>query len=240
MPSQRRVSMTGALSQAKRNGFRPATIIDVGAGRGDFTRLSASIFPEADILMIEPLSEFNWALSQVAATLTQARPVHAAASSSPGSCLLNVHPDLFGSSLLTEGEASDVNGVPREVPAITLDSAVEKNNLSGPYLLKIDVQGAELDVLSGSAQVLRQTAFVILETSMFNFFKQGPLAHEIITWMAEYGFVPYDIFGLAHRPLDGALAQADIVFVPEDSPLRRHHYYATLEQRAALTKRLRT
>ncbi|TAN51549.1 MAG: FkbM family methyltransferase [Rhodospirillales bacterium] len=239
VPSQGRATMAGVLNQAKRNGLRPATIIDVGAGRGDFTRLAASIFPEAAILMIEPLSEFSAALSKVAATLPQARLVHAVASSKPGSRVLNVHPDLFGSSLLTEGEASDVNGAPREVPAITLDSAVERESLGGPYLIKIDVQGTERDVLNGAAQVLRQASFVILETSMFQFFEQGPLAHEMIAWMAERGFVPYDILGLAHRPLDGALAQADIVFVPAESALRRHHHYATPEQRAALTKRLR-
>ena len=45
----------------------------------------------------------------------------------------------------------------------------------------------------------------------------------------------YDIGNLARRPLDGALSQADVFFVPESSPARREHVYAAPDQRAAQT-----
>ena len=41
----------------------------------------------------------------------------------------------------------------------------------------------------------------------------------------------YDILNLMYRPLDGALAQADVLFVPHGSPLRKRHGYASPEQR---------
>jgi hypothetical protein len=38
--------------------------------------------------------------------------------------------------------------------------------------------------------------------------------------MRDNGFVAYDICGLARRPLDQALWQADFIFVPRASSLR--------------------
>ncbi|MBF0355131.1 MAG: FkbM family methyltransferase [Alphaproteobacteria bacterium] len=239
-PRQGRSSLYGVLVNAKRNGFAPAGVIDVGAGRGDFTRLSHDLFSQARYLMIEPLDEFDSKLSDVSRAIPNALRVKAVAASASGSRMFNIHPDLFGSSLLFEDEATNVNGTPREVLAQRLEGLVGDAGLPAPFLLKIDVQGAEIEVLSGAEAILDQCSMIILETSLFKFFDGGPLLHEVIAWMEARDFLPYDIFGLAHRPLDGALAQADIVFVPLHSDLRRHHHYATASQRANLTERLRS
>ena len=81
--------------------------------------------------------------------------------------------------------------------------------------------------------MLAESAAVILEVSFLEFFDGGSLAHEVIARMAERGFVVYDVLDLLDRPLDGALAQANLVFVPEGSPARRQKGFATPEQRAA-------
>ena len=99
--------------------------------------------------------------------------------------------------------------------------------LTGP----IDVQGAELDVLAGATETLRATECVVLEVSFFEFFHNGPLFHDVIAFMRERGFVAYDIFGFQYRPLDGALSQVDVAFVRETGEYRKHHFYATREQR---------
>jgi hypothetical protein len=49
--------------------------------------------------------------------------------------------------------------------------------------------------------------------------------------------VPYDVYNGHLRPLDGALAQLDLAFVPESSPLRADQRYATAEQADALYRR---
>jgi hypothetical protein len=58
--------------------------------------------------------------------------------------------------------------------------------------------------------------------------------------MKQYSFVVYEIFDARTRPLDGALAQVDILFVREDGPLRKQHKYATEEQRSAQNKKIRS
>jgi FkbM family methyltransferase len=234
-PRDGRATLAGVLTNARACGLRPEWLIDVGAGRGDFAETAAAIFPRSELLLIEPLTEFDRPLSEICARHPKARRVCAVAASRAGEATLNVHPDLFGSSLFLENEASDVNGHPRRVPAVTLDSLVDA---PASILLKIDAQGAELEVLAGAEAVLKRAELVILETSMFRFFDRGPLFADVVAALAGRGFALYDLFGLAHRPLDGALAQVDAVFAPAEGPLRQHQHYATPEQRAALTRRL--
>ena len=45
--------------------------------------------------------------------------------------------------------------------------------------------------------------------------------HDIVRFMHDHGFVMADVLGMARRPLDGATAQLDVLFLPDDSPLRR-------------------
>jgi hypothetical protein len=56
--------------------------------------------------------------------------------------------------------------------------------------------------------------------------------------MENAGFAIYDLFGVSYRPLDGALAQADLCFVKSDSVFRKDHQFATAEQRQQVTERL--
>lgn len=233
-----RASLISSVQNAKALGLTPVTVIDVGAAFGDFTSRCANLFPQARYLMVEPLEEYGESLEKICKKIPGARHFKQAAASKNGEMTINVHPDLVGSSLFLENEESDVNGVPRTVPTMTLDDLVRQEGASPNYLLKVDVQGGELDVLKGAAKLLEQTDFLIVEVSFFKFFHGGGLAFDVMSLLQGMGFVIYDIVGLAHRPLDGALAQVDMAFVKEDSPLRAHHHYATKEQRQALTRRL--
>lgn len=234
-----RRSLAGSLRQLRRAGFAPAAIVDVGAARGDFTRAALAAFPGIPVLMVEPLAEFADPLQALASQTPATRLFRCAAGARDGEVRFNVHADLVGSSLLGEAEGEAADGVPRVVPLRRLDGlAAEAGLPAGPLLLKVDVQGAELDVLAGAGALLERDCAVILEVSLLPFFKGGPLAADVVAAMAARGYALYDIFGLCQRPLDGAMAQCDMVFVRADGPLRRDHRYATPEQRAALTRRL--
>jgi len=56
-------------------------------------------------------------------------------------------------------------------------------------------------------------------------YHNNPLLHEVTAFLHQHGFVAYDICGLMRRPLDMALAQVDMLFVPEQSPLRACKHY---------------
>jgi FkbM family methyltransferase len=226
-----RHTLRGALEHVKRLGFAPAAVIDVGAAKGTFELYET--FPNAKHVLIEPLEENTPNLMKIVESLKNAEFVIAAATKEAGTVTFNVHPDLDGSSLYLESEDSNVNGVPRTVPAITLDGLCKERGLQGPLLIKVDVQGAELDVLAGAAQALQDTEYVILETSLFKFFVEGPQFYDVIVFMKERGFVLYDMLGYSYRLLDGAMSQVDLVFVKENGMFRKYHFYATKDQREA-------
>jgi FkbM family methyltransferase len=188
--------------------------------------------------LIEPLEEYIPHLNSWVAKLERAEYIIAAVTATPGNVIINVHPDLVGSSIYKEDEDSDVNGVERTIPAMTLDKICSERGTESPYPIKIDTQGAELEVLKGAQTVLKDTELVILEVSFFEFFKGGPQVYDCLNFMKQRGFVTYDIFNLEYRLLDGAMSQVDIAFAREQSQLREYHFYATREQRTELTKQL--
>jgi FkbM family methyltransferase len=236
-----RDSLKGVLEQVKKAGFAPATVIDVGAAMGLFTTTCHTFFPHAQYLLLEPLKEYLPTLTKVVESIPRATYDMRAASATEHPVVLNVHEDLVGSSLYREAEEdTGINGVPRKVPAVTLDRLVEQTKAQAPFLIKVDVQGAELDVLSGAETTLRQAELVLLEVSLFEFFKGAPLVCEVVAHMQSQGFVPYDLLGMQYRPIDGALSQVDVVFVREHGLFRRVHAYATAEQRRAQNKDFRS
>ena len=238
-----RHSLEGMLEQVAGSGFIPATVVDVGAAMGSFTRTCHRFFPHARYLLIEPLKEYTPALTKIVQTIPGASYEMAAASATANAnpLVINVHEDLVGSSLYREVEEdTGVNGMQREVSAITLDRFIAETLAQPPFLIKVDVQGAELDVLAGGETTVRAADLVLLEVSLYQFFKGAPLLCEVLAYMESHGFVPYDFFGLQYRPIDGALSQVDIAFVKEQGAFRRIHSYATAEQRRAQNKEYRS
>lgn len=230
-----RATMGGALEHARRLGLAPQTVIDVGAAMG--TPVLYEAFPEARHLLIEPLTEYVPYLERIVNALPRAEYILAAAAAQPGEVTIHVHPNLQGSSLYALSEPPGVAIVPRTVPAVTLDGVCAERGLPGPYLIKVDVQGAELDVLAGASSILNETEYVVLEVSLFKFLVEGPQLHDVVAYMKASGFVVYDLLGTLYRPLDGALAQMDMAFVRENGLFRQHLAFATTAQLEALYAR---
>ena len=72
--------------------------------------------------------------------------------------------------------------------AWTLDTIVKRKCFPKPDLMKLDVQGAELDVLKGAEYVLRHCENLILELQRVEYNKGAPLKDEVIAYLASIGF----------------------------------------------------
>lgn len=227
--------MGEALDFIKKQGMMPNTIFDVGVANGTFDLYET--FPDSRFVLIEPLEEFSNKMLSLK-NKYNVEIVNAAASNVEGITTFNVHDDLVGSSLLNEVEGEFVDGAKRTVPTIRIDQLVKERELPPPFLIKVDVQGAELMVIEGSEAVLDKTDVIILEVSLFGFFVGGPQFFDVITYMKEKGFVVYDMFDGRNRLIDNALAQVDIMFVKENGILRRVHSYADIEQRVRQNAKL--
>ena len=55
------------------------------------------------------------------------------------------------------------------VPVMTLDALVSELDLKPPFLIKMDVQGAEAKVLRGARRVLTETLAIISEADIADF-----------------------------------------------------------------------
>lgn len=99
----------------------------------------------------------------------------------------------------------------REISALPLDKVVDMQSVSFPRLLKIDVQGFELQVLMGCESVLNKFAYIYVECSFIELYDGQALCHEVILFLQERGVylkgvynIYYDKFGIA--------IQADLLF----------------------------
>lgn len=213
-------SLSGSLNNLKAQGFSPRFIVDIGAYRGDWSREAAAIFPEARLLIVEanPQQEADVA---AAARAIGSRAEYALQLLGPEAREDVVFYQVTaGSSVLEE-----LTTLPRttiRLPMNTLDRLLEKYSWSPPLLLKLDVQGFELEVLQGGAQALAAAEVVVLETSLLEYNRGGPLLDEVIGFMKRAGFLAYDICGQLRRQTDLVLFQVDLVFCREQSQLRRH------------------
>lgn len=225
-----RESIGGLLRQARSNGLLAKTIIDIGVGRG--TKGLYGIVPGAEYLLIEPVAEFEPFLKQLCGRFDRASYEVVAAGASEGSIELAMSGGLTG----TSGFVPSESGERRVVPMKPLDHIVHAHQKPGPYVIKIDTQGAELSILEGAEKTLTETSLLILEASVRS---QGsePEFGAIHSYLQKREFVLYDIFNQQYSPRTGRLGQVDVAFVSRDSVLRVPGPFRTNAQRVANSRR---
>ncbi len=212
-----RMSKQSALVQLKNGGFLPRTVIDVGAQVG--TPPLYEVFPDAHHIMLEPMVEHETALKKICQSLKSAEYKLAAVSNHKGVVALEFSNDKQFSQIVESNNAG-VNV--RSVDAVTLDGLCTGWSYAGPFLIKIDVDGQELDVLEGATGLVIPENIFVIEATLID---QEPRFSKILDFFKPFGFVLYDIIDALHRPSDLVLWQVDVVMVHESSPLRQNKRY---------------
>ena len=218
---QSRHSTAYGLHLLHERGFRPTGILDIGAYHGEFAAMARQFWPDTAVLMVEPQLQKRDLLAAVAEQLGGEAEVCTTllGDAERAACAfhqLNTPFGSTGSSLYQE--ASDH---PREtllLPMTTVDTLLAGRTGPGFDLWKIDVQGAELDVLRGAKRALAGVEALFVELSLHVVNHGAPRIAEVIAEFDRLGFALFELLQLP-RDANGLQLQTDAVFVRRGSPL---------------------
>ena len=194
-----------------------ATVVDIGANRGQFSLIARHRFPGANIIAFEPLPKPASQFLDVFANDDLVVLHNAAIGKKIEKCEMHISAKDDSSSLLPISELQEETfpgtkevGV-IEVKVSPLDTFVKVDDITSPALLKLDVQGFELDALQGCETLLSSFNWVYCECSFVELYTGQSLASDVIEWLYQKGF---RIEGIYNHSYDdkGTAIQADFLF----------------------------
>lgn len=199
-------------------------VLDVGANVGQFAREIRDAGHSGEIHSFEPSSDSFTALQAVSKG-DPAWFVHKCAlGAAPGQATMHRFPGSDWNSLherAADRRGSRFDGV-REwaaevVEVRTLPSVAPR--VAGPWLLKTDTQGHDLEVVRGGLADLPQVSAVLMELSAIPLYKAQPPLHEAIEFLDGLGFTPMGFFPVSRRSDHLAVIEFDGLFVRTRNPL---------------------
>ena len=199
------------------NKEKTRTIIDAGASIGNITQKLLKMFPLATVHAIEPYPPFHAHLEKLAAKNKRIRAKKLALSGQNGSEFLQINKSegtnsllksnadgkkIYGDLLATTGQI--------KVKSQTLDDFIHEHAIEQVDLLKLDLQGSELQALTGASEALSEGKIkCILCEIMFqpNYESQpsaSAILHELV---GNHDYVFFNLYQPHHH--HGYLCQAD-------------------------------
>lgn len=192
-------------------------IIDVGSNRGQFTFASKIYFPKVTIYAFEALkSEFK-KYKNLISSFKNIKAYNYALGNIKKKTRMNIASSPDSSSLLEINELQSkefgtykTNSY-EEIEIRRLDEWLEQIKRFKSILLKIDVQGFELEVLKGSKQVLKHIKYLYIEASSVELYKNQPFLEDIKDFLFGEGFFLEDSFNQCYGE-NNNLIQGDYLF----------------------------
>jgi len=193
-----------------------STVIDIGANRGQFA-LAAREFSGACVFSFEPLVPPAELFRRVFSGDSGVKLFVTAIGSTKENRKMHVSARDDSSSLLEIGQAQlalfpgthEVGTV--DVTVAPLDAYLSADDIIAPAMLKLDVQGFELQALEGCRNLLPAFHHVYCECSFIELYKGQKLASDVIEYLHGYGFMLRGIYNAAYDA-KGNCIQADMLF----------------------------
>ena len=192
-------------------------VVDIGANRGQFALVARHCFPEANIVSFEPLAGPAGIYRAVFAEDDRTMLVEAAVGPHAGDAEIHLSERDDSSSLLPITERQDelfpgtAESGTASIRVVRVADVLGAQEIAAPALLKLDVQGFELQALEGSEDVLPRFDWVYVECSFVELYAGQAFADEVIAWLRERGFRLVGVFNMSYDGAGRAI-QADFLF----------------------------
>lgn len=200
---------------------RIESLIDCGANCGQFVEHLRGSGWSGQVFSFEPLAKEFLILKNKAEAVEGWTAFPYALGEERGEAEIQIAGNSYSSSLLQFSDGfkklrPDASPVGTEIIQVRrLDDFIDEEGLTfaGPILLKLDVQGFELNVLRGADEFLNRVSLVQTEMALIPSYENAPNFAEVKAFLNDRGFVLVHLIDGHANHLTGELREVDGIFV---------------------------
>jgi FkbM family methyltransferase len=193
-----------------KNYFIPESILDIGANVGQFYNEIKKIFPNSYYYLIEG----NDSCKVVLETLNVDYSISLLSDTEKEvDFYVRKHePRCTGNSIYRENTSfyDDDQIIILKKQTKTLSNILNNKVFD---LIKIDVQGSEIDIINGGLDIIKKAKGVLMEISLVEYNQNAPVKEFVYEYMSNMGFIPIETIGNINHPITHELIQQDILFL---------------------------
>lgn len=198
-------------------------IVDGGASIGDTSENFCNCFPKATVHAFEPYPSFQKIIEQKSLNNHRIQLTPFALSDRKSDAVMHVNESEGTNSLLkadTEGMSSIYGDLLKEkstlrVKATSLDDWMKHTEISCVDILKLDIQGFEIEAIRGASENLEKGRIksILCEVMFHKCYERQSEWRKLVNEIMDHGFVLYNFFDPHY--VNGQLCQADGLFIHE-------------------------
>ena len=211
-PHFEKLNYQSVLKDLASRGLTINTVYDIGAHKGRWTKQHAALFPNASFYLFEANKEHAEKLK------SRGHRTFIGVLSSDGMPAKFYKKAGTSDSLYRENTPTYSEDTFEVVATRTLSQVAISENLPKPDFIKLDVQGAEIDILKGAGDLLDGCSLLLAECPIVPYNLGAPELNEYLTYFKSKGFSPLRI--TEQHSSKGSLLQIDILFLKNSARIK--------------------
>jgi len=188
------LSQEERLNFYKKIGINFKQVLDIGAYEGHWKSMFKNIYPDSEVLMIEANKDKEKILKSKGSYFIGLLSSEDNKEVDYFKCNSPKTPQT-GNSIFLENTSHKF--IPEKRKTIKLSSV--PNILEKYDLIKMDVQGSELDIIKGGLNIIKKSSFLLLELSLIQYNQKVPLAYDVMSFLKKINFELIDILDVHHH-----------------------------------------